>query len=66
MVKSKLRKKVRKSRSVSDKKGYNQQRNQCGNLLKECSDQYLVLIQIPIVTGNEKLCKIHLKCFSFY
>ena len=35
-------------------------------LLKEYSGQYSVLIQIHIVTGNEKLCKIYLKKNYFF
>ena len=32
---------------------------------KKCSGQYSVLIQIPIVTGNEKLCRIYFKKLFF-
>ena len=35
------------------------------HILKERSGQYSVLMQIQIVTGNEKLCKVYFKKLFF-
>ena len=40
MVRSKLRKKLLKSRSKSDKRGYNKQRNKCVSLLGKAKKAY--------------------------
>ena len=54
MVRSKLRKKLLKSRSESDKKAYNKQRNKCVSLLRKTKKAYYSNLNVRNIVDNEK------------
>ena len=53
MVRSKLRKKFLKSRSKSDKKAYNKQRNKCVSLLRKTKKTYYLNLNVKDVVDNK-------------
>ena len=58
MVRSKLRKKFLKSRSESDKKAYNKQRNKCVSLLRKTKKAYYSNLDGKDVVDNGKQYKV--------
>ena len=64
MVTSKLRKKYLKSRSESDKKSYNKQRNKCVSLLRKTKKTYYSNLNVKDVVGNKKFWKTLESFFS--
>ena len=57
MVRSKLRKKFLKSRSKSDKKAYNKQRNKCVSLLRKTKKAYYSNLNVKDIVDNKKFWK---------
>ena len=64
MVKSKLRKKFLKSRSESDKKAFNKQRNKCVSLLRKTKKAYYSNLNVKDVVDNKKFWKTIKSFFS--
>ena len=64
MVRSKLRKKSLKSRSESDKKAYNKQRNKCVSLLRKTKKAYYSNLNVKDVVDNKKFWKTIKSFFS--
>ena len=64
MVRSKLRKKFLKSRSESDKKAYNKQRNKCVSLLRKTKKAYYSNLNVKDVVDNKKFWKTIKSFFS--
>ena len=64
MVRPKLRKKFLKSRSESDKKAYNKQRNKCVSLLRKTRKAYYSNVNVKDVVGNKKFWKTVKSFFS--
>ena len=64
MVRSKLRNKFLKTRSVSDRKAYNRQRNACVKLLRDSKKEYFSNLNTKNVTDNRKFWKSVKTCFS--
>ena len=64
MVKSKLRKKFLKSRSESDKKAFNKQRNKCVSLLRKTKKAYYSNLNVKGVVNDKKFWKT-IKIFFF-
>ena len=57
MVKLKLRKKFLKSRSESDKKAYNKQRNKCVSLLRKTKKAYYSNLNVKGVVNDKSFGK---------
>ena len=64
MVRSKLRKMFLKSRSKSDKKAYNKQRNKCVSLLRKTKKAYYSNLNVKDIADNKKFCKAVESFFS--
>ena len=64
MVRSKLRNKFHKSRSVSDKKAYNKQRNKCISLLRKTKKAYYSNLNVKDIVDNKKFLKTIKNLFS--
>ena len=64
MVRSKLRKKFRKSRSESDKKACNKQRNKCVSLLRKIKNAYYSNLNVKHVVDHKKFWKTIKSFFS--
>ena len=64
MVRSKLRKKFLKSRSESDKKAYNKQRNKCVSLLRKTKKAYYSNLNVKDIVDNKKFWKTVKSFFS--
>ena len=63
-VRWKLRKKFLKSRSESDKKAYNKQRNKCVSLLRKTKKAYYSNLNVKDVVDNKKFWKTIKRFFS--
>ena len=57
MAKSKLRKKFLQTRSESDKKAYNKQRNKCISLLKKIKKAYYSNLNVKDIVNNKTFWK---------
>ena len=57
MLRSKLRKKFLKSRSIGNRKAYNKQRNACVKLLRDAKKTYYSNLDVKNVTDNKKFWK---------
>ena len=64
MVRSKLRKKFLKSRSESDKKAYNKQKNKCVSLLRKTKKACYSDLNVRDIVGNKKFWKTVKSFFS--
>ena len=64
MVRSKLGKKILKSRSKSDKKAYNKQRNKYVSLLKKTKKVYYLKLNVKDIVDNKKFWKTVKSFFS--
>ena len=64
MLRSKLRKKFLKSRSKSDKKAYNKQRNKCVSLLRKTKKAYYSNLNVNDTANNKKFWKTVNSFFS--
>ena len=64
MVRSKLRKNFLKSRSKSDKKAYNKQRNKCVSLSRKTKKAYYSNLNVKYVVDNKKFWKTVKNFFS--
>ena len=64
MVWSKLRKKILKSRSESDKKAYSKQRNKCVSLLRKTKKAYYSNLNVKYIVDNKKFWKTVKSFFS--
>ena len=64
LVRSKVRKKFLKSRSKSDKKAYNKQRNKCVSLLRKTKKAYYSNLNVKDIVDNKKFWKTVKSFFS--
>ena len=64
MVRSKLRKKFLRSRSESDKKAYNKQRNKCVSLLRKTKKAFYSNLNVKDLVDNKKFKKTIKSFFS--
>ena len=64
MVKSKLRKKILKSKPKSDREACNKQRNKCVSLLRKIKKAYYSNLNVKDIVDNKKFWKTVRKFFS--